>query len=138
MRIPPRFCMKRWSSADQVSARSGSIGQAVVDLPPGEYVIWNEDFTSPTGVVTVTGEAPADMPEPEAGVTVTAVAVEDHFDFQVEASCRQAVLIKFHNDSDQPLSPWRRTPTPHRRAMARAVAAGGRWHAGAGFRPAKP
>ena len=82
---------------------SGSIGQAVVDLPPGEYVIWNEDFTSPTGVVTVTGEAPADMPEPEAGVTVTAVAVEDHFDFQVEGEpVAGKQLMKFHNDSDQP------------------------------------
>jgi hypothetical protein len=85
----------------------GSFGQAVIDLPAGEYVIWNEDFTSPTATMTVTGEMPAGLPEMTTSATVTAINVEDHFDFTVDGqpvAGRQ--LIEFFNDSDQPHFLW--------------------------------
>jgi hypothetical protein len=81
----------------------GSIGQAVIDLPAGDYVIWNEDFTSPTGTLTVTGDMPGDVAEPESAFAITAVKMEDHFDFTIDGTpAAGKQLVKFHNNSDQP------------------------------------
>jgi hypothetical protein len=100
---PTAFLFEAVAIGGPATGGPGSIGQAIVDLPAGEYVIWGEDFSLPTGVITVTGELPADLAEPEAAATVTAVAVEDHFDFQVDGQpVAGKQLIKFFNDSDQP------------------------------------
>lgn len=49
---------------------NGEPGQAVIDLPPGEWVLWggHPDAAQVPVVVQVTGDMPDDLPEPEAGV----------------------------------------------------------------------
>ncbi len=51
---------------------SGQSTQVVLDLPPGEWLVWGEDPGATQAPVTlsVTGEMPADLPEPEAGATI--------------------------------------------------------------------
>jgi hypothetical protein len=48
-------------------------GQAVIDLGPGEWILWSGEPGSPQPPVifTVTGEMPADVPEPDADIDVT-------------------------------------------------------------------
>jgi hypothetical protein len=45
----------------------------VVDLTPGEWIAWSDDFESPQEPVffEVTGEMPAELPEPESSATIT-------------------------------------------------------------------
>jgi hypothetical protein len=58
--------------------------ETVIDLPPGEWLLWSGETSPdeyvPPMAVTVTGEMPADLPKPEAGVTMTyidfAISVE--------------------------------------------------------------
>lgn len=51
----------------------GSTGQAVIDLGPGEWMVFGGGPGAPQERVTmrVTGELPADLPEPEADITAT-------------------------------------------------------------------
>jgi hypothetical protein len=45
----------------------------VLDLTPGEWIAWTDDFSAPQAPVIfeVTGEMPAELPEPEAAATIT-------------------------------------------------------------------
>lgn len=54
-------------------APSGESAQIVIDLSPGEWVAWGDDPSSPQTPVgfEVTGEMPADLPEPESSATLT-------------------------------------------------------------------
>ena len=54
-------------------ATSGQSAQSVLDLSPGEWIAWGDDPEAPQEPVifTVTGEMPADLPEPQAGATLT-------------------------------------------------------------------
>jgi hypothetical protein len=47
--------------------------QVVLDLPPGDWVVWADDPEAPYQPVafTATGEMPADLPEPTASATLT-------------------------------------------------------------------
>jgi hypothetical protein len=58
--------------AGGVYAPTGT-GQAVIDLTPGEYVVWGDDPSSPLTpvVLTVTGEFPADVKDPTTDLTAT-------------------------------------------------------------------
>jgi hypothetical protein len=53
-------------------AMAGQSAQVVLDLPPGEWIAWGDDPGAPQEPVIfeVTGEMPADLVEPESGVTV--------------------------------------------------------------------
>lgn len=44
----------------------------MLDLPPGEWLVWGEDpgATQEPVILNVTGEMPADLPEPESGATL--------------------------------------------------------------------
>jgi hypothetical protein len=82
--------------------------QAVVDLPAGEYGIWNEDPFSPmpAPALTVTGEADAEIsgPEPEAAATITEVG-EGGVGYSFEITGEFAVgpqIVEVINASDQP------------------------------------
>ena len=49
--------------------------QAVIDLTPGDYVVWGDDPTAPQAPValSVTGDFPQDVPEPASDVTATLI-----------------------------------------------------------------
>ena len=52
---------------------SGQSSQVVLDLTPGEWIAWADDpeATQEPVRLTVTGEMPAELPEPQAGATLT-------------------------------------------------------------------
>jgi hypothetical protein len=52
---------------------TGGVTQVVLDLTPGEWIAWTDDFSAPQAPVIfeVTGEMPAELPEPEAAATIT-------------------------------------------------------------------
>lgn len=54
-------------------APAGETSQVVLDLRPGEWVAWGDDPGSPQAPVAfeVTGEMPAELPEPESSATIT-------------------------------------------------------------------
>ncbi len=54
---------------------SGMSAQVVVDLGPGDWILWGDDPAAPQQPVTftVTGDMPADLPTPTADVTATLV-----------------------------------------------------------------
>jgi len=54
-------------------APPGQTVEAVIDLKPGDYIAWGDDPGVPLAPVmlTVTGEMPQDLPDPDAAVTVT-------------------------------------------------------------------
>jgi hypothetical protein len=57
--------------AGGVSAPPGASAEVVLDLGPGEWIAWAEDPGSIEPVVfEVTGEMPAELPEPEASATI--------------------------------------------------------------------
>jgi hypothetical protein len=61
--------------AGGVFSLPGTVAHAVVDLTPGDYVIWGDDPTVPQAPValSVTGEFPQDVPEPAAEITATLI-----------------------------------------------------------------
>lgn len=44
---------------------------SIIDLTPGEWLIAGGQFSRPPVMLTVTGEMPADLPEPESNATLT-------------------------------------------------------------------
>ncbi len=52
-------------------AEPGQTAQVVVDLTPGEWLAYGENLQDEPTVLEVTGEMPAELPEPEAGATLT-------------------------------------------------------------------
>lgn len=61
--------------AGGVAAAPGQAGQAVVDLKPGEYVVWGDDPSMPQQpvVMTVTGDFPENVQDPDADITATLI-----------------------------------------------------------------
>ena len=61
--------------AGGVLAVPGMPGTAVIDLTEGEWIAWGDDPEAAQApvVLTVTGEFPADAPEPEADIMATLV-----------------------------------------------------------------
>jgi len=81
-------------------AEAGQTAQVVVDLTPGEWLVYGEDFEGEPTVIEVTGEMPADLPEPEAGATLTL----DEYVIEVtegELAASQQI-IKVENVGEQP------------------------------------
>ena len=82
--------------------------QAVVDLPAGEYGVWDEDpfSANPIPALTVTGDAGADIsgPEPEAAVTLTEVGEGGvGYSFEVNGAFTAGPqIVSVLNASDQP------------------------------------
>ena len=69
---PPPFVFEA-TYAGGTAASPGQTAQVVLDLTPGEWVAWGEDPAAPQepAFFRVTGEMPADLPEPESGATLT-------------------------------------------------------------------
>jgi hypothetical protein len=82
--------------------------QAVVNLPAGEYGVWDENPFSelPAPALTVTGdpEATIEGPEPEAGVTIVEVGEGGQgYSFEVDGELQAGPqIVAVLNASDQP------------------------------------
>ncbi|HEV2072353.1 MAG TPA: hypothetical protein VGR29_01810, partial [Thermomicrobiales bacterium] len=52
---------------------AGGVTEVVLDLTPGEWIAWTDDFEAPQEPVffEVTGEMPAELTEPESSATIT-------------------------------------------------------------------
>jgi len=89
--------------AGGVSPVSGGTAQGIVDLFPGDWAIWADHFTPAAIPLSVTGQMPAELPEPEASVTITESGSDEFFEFTVEGSLSSGQqLIKVVNASNQP------------------------------------
>ena len=103
--------------AGGVGAVSGQTAQVILDLLPGNYVVWSGDPEGAQAPValTVTGDTAASpvagtpmagltgMAEPTANATVTEVKTADGFAFELEGTLAAGDnVIEIHNDSDQP------------------------------------
>lgn len=87
------------------TAGPGATGQAIVDLRAGDYAVTGDDPVSPIPPVamTVTGDLPADLPEPEADVTVTEVGTAAGYAFELTGELAPGPqTIRIDNKSDQP------------------------------------
>jgi hypothetical protein len=69
---PPPFIFEA-TFAGGIFAGPGDSVQVVVDLGPGEWIAWPDDPAAgiPPVIFEVTGEMPADQPEPVASATIT-------------------------------------------------------------------
>ena len=88
--------------AGGVAAMAGETGHAVIDLPPGEWVAWGGDPFQPQApiVVEVTGEMPADLPEPTADLTISM----DEYEINVTEGQLTAgsQIVRVENIGEQP------------------------------------
>lgn len=79
----------------------GTTGQAIVDLTPGEWLVWTSDLgaSQKPELLTVTGDFPTDVKDPESDLTVTYV------DFAISIEGNLAAgkhLVKIQNHGAQP------------------------------------
>jgi hypothetical protein len=79
----------------------GSSSQVVIDLPPGEWILWSDDpaGTQPPVIFNVTGDMPADLAEPTADITMTMI------DFAINAEGTLTAgdhHVKVQNNGAQP------------------------------------
>ncbi|MDQ3656309.1 MAG: hypothetical protein M3457_14685 [Chloroflexota bacterium] len=81
-------------------AESGQTSQVVVDLTPGEWLVYGESPTDEPTVFKATGEMPADLPEPEA----SAALATDEYAIEVTSGELTAgqQIIKVENVGQQP------------------------------------
>lgn len=61
--------------AGGIGAPNGATAQVVLDLGPGDWILWGDDPTASQQPVTfsVTGDLPTDLPAPQADITCTLV-----------------------------------------------------------------
>lgn len=100
MGAPPTFVYQA-HFAGGGAALSGTTSQAVIDLGPGEWILWGDDPSAAQSpiVFTVTGEMPTDLPEPEADVMVNFI----DFGIMVEGTLTAGEhLMRLENLGAQP------------------------------------
>ncbi|MBA2518644.1 MAG: hypothetical protein H0V24_03180 [Chloroflexia bacterium] len=87
--------------AGGIYALPGETAYTVLDLAAGEWVLWAEDPTAPRPpvAITVTGEAPANQPVPEADVTITMTEMAFALDQPLAAGPQ---IIALTNEGQQP------------------------------------
>ncbi len=90
--------------AGGVGAGPGGTVQAIVDLRPGECGVWADDPAAQAPVaMTVTGEMPADLPQPDAAATITEVGTAEGYAFEVAGQLATGPqTVRIDNKSDQP------------------------------------
>lgn len=82
-------------------ADSSEPSQAVIDLTPGEWVLWAGDpaaVQSPL-IFEATGEMPSDLAQPEAGIDVTLTDGSISFDGQLSAGNH---VLRIAHEGEQP------------------------------------
>jgi hypothetical protein len=93
------------------AANPGETVQGIIELPPGEYVVWADDPSAPqvpTGL-TVSGEmaSPVAGTEPQAAVTIHEHHQGDGFAFTLDGAFAAGTTpVKVVNESDQPHFVW--------------------------------
>lgn len=83
----------------------GTVAQAVIDLPPGDWVVWADDPGSaiPMSEVQVTGAMPDTLREITPTVTITAISNDSGYAFAVDGDVVAGPqLVEFYNKTDQP------------------------------------
>ena len=83
----------------------GTVAQAVIDLPPGNWVVWADDPGSaiPMSEVQVTGAMPDTLREITPTLTITATSNDTGYDFAVDGDVVAGPqLVEFYNKTDQP------------------------------------
>lgn len=101
---PPEWFYEVYQAGGAISA-PGQTAQVILDLTQGNYVVWGgfPDLPQAPVALSVTGEMGADLPEPEADVTVFEVNTEDGYAFELEGSLTPGPnTIRIENVSDQP------------------------------------
>jgi hypothetical protein len=91
-------------------ALPGQTAQVILDLVPGEYIVWGGFPSLPQAPVAMTVTVDSDAlpasarPEPNADLTVTEVQLDDgDFAFELEGDLAPGLnVIKIVNNSDQP------------------------------------
>jgi len=61
--------------AGGIGGASGTVHHVVIDLEPGDWILWGDDPSAPQTPVTftVTGDMPTDLPAPTSDITATLV-----------------------------------------------------------------
>jgi hypothetical protein len=98
---PPPFIFEA-TYAGGALAPTGQSTEVVLDLTPGQWIAWGEDPAAPQPPVIfdVTGEMPADLPEPESSATLTmAEYVIEVSEGELRAGSQ---LVKIENVGAQP------------------------------------
>ena len=90
--------------AGGVGALPGRTTWVIVDLRPGRYAVWNDDQgLPPPAAMTVTGEMPADLAEPEADATLIEVGTAEGYAFALDGKLAPGPqMLRIDNKSDQP------------------------------------
>jgi hypothetical protein len=89
--------------AGGLSVLSGETSQGVIDLSPGNWVIWADNFETQPQPLTVTGEMPSDLTEPVSTATITQINVGDHFGWRIDGDITAGQnILKIANASDNP------------------------------------
>lgn len=98
--LPPPFYYEI-PLAGGIYAGAGESASMVLDLTAGEWVLWVEEPGAPQApaLVVVTGEAPADQPEPAADVTITGQDMSFTIEGELVAGPQ---VIEFVNAGQQP------------------------------------
>ncbi len=98
---PPAFFYD-FLIAGGVGQSASGTGEAVIDLPPGDWMAWagSPDAPQPPVVFTATGEMTSDLVEPAATATITLSS------FAINVTAGSLVsgtnLLRIDNSSDQP------------------------------------
>ena len=104
--MPPEWFFSTPIGGGVSIAEPGGSDSVIVDITPGEWVFnlytWTPDYSEDTNMpvdVTVTGEMPGTLDEPEAAVEATMV----DFDFEISSPVPAGANIwKVTNDGEQP------------------------------------
>lgn len=84
-------------------AAGGQVGQGIVDLTPGHWLVFDLRGEAELGELDVTGAMPVTLAEPASDTTFTAIGTATGYDFAIDGTLTAGVqLIKFVNKSDQP------------------------------------
>lgn len=101
MEGPPDFYYESLM-AGGVATMAGQSAEVVLDLTPGEWVAWSgePEVQQPPVVFEVVGEMPTDLPEPDAGATITM----DEYEFGVSDGelVAGSQVVRIDNAGDQP------------------------------------
>ena len=93
------------TAAGGSDALAGATSQAIIDLQPGRWVIWTDDFSNTSRIVelNVTGEMPAPLPAIESSMTVTQNDTAGGFEFVLPGVLSAGPLVvEIANQSSQP------------------------------------
>jgi hypothetical protein len=100
MGAPPTFVYQA-HFAGGATAMPGMPAQVVIDLAAGDWILWGDDPGAPPAPVTftVTGDMPAELPEPAADINVTFI----DFGIAVEGSLTAGDhILHIENQGAQP------------------------------------